>query len=216
MTPDLAAVIRKAIDDQADELYHQHVRDHDYCDELPVPPTDTLRMLALHELIQKAIGGTNGPARAEIHLTFRDGSLVDERGHRMPKTAAEVFACEADIWTCVVDDLGIPLDLGHTRRHASVAQRHAIAVRDGGQCAFPGCDQPICRCDIHHAHPWNRGGRTDLANLVPLCRHHHTVTHRPGWTLTANHNANGGFTWTTPTGRTLTSRPPPPPRQPDG
>jgi hypothetical protein len=170
-------------------------------------------MLALHELIQKAIGGTNRPAGAEIHLTFRDGGLVDEHGTRMPRPAADAFACDADLWACVINDLGIPLDLGHTRRHATTAQRHAINVRDGNHCAFPGCDQPLHRCDIHHAHPWHHGGPTDLHNLVPLCRHHHTITHRPHWTLTTDPRA--GFTWTTPSGRTLTSRPPPP-RPPDG
>jgi hypothetical protein len=36
-------------------------------------------------------------------------------------------------------------------------------------------------------------------------RHHHVVTHRTGWTMTANRDHT--FTWTTPTGRTLTHHP---------
>jgi len=48
-----------------------------------------------------------------------------------------------------------------------------------------------------------------MANLALLCRHHHRVVHRNGWTMTTH--AHGGFTFTTPTGRTLHSRSPGPP-----
>jgi hypothetical protein len=38
-------------------------------------------------------------------------------------------------------------------------------------------------CDMHHATPWHRFGRTDLANLLPLCNTHHHLVHEGGWRL---------------------------------
>ena len=38
---------------------------------------------------------------------------------------------------------------------------------------------------------WERGGETNLANLVLLCPFHHHVVHRNGWTNTFN-----GITYT--------------------
>ncbi|MCC5952836.1 MAG: hypothetical protein JJU45_12160, partial [Acidimicrobiia bacterium] len=43
-------------------------------------------------------------------------------------------------------------------------------------------------------------------NLIHLCRHHHTITHRPGWhlhTTTNPHTSHTHHHWTTPTGTTL-------------
>ena len=52
--------------------------------------------------------------------------------------------------------------------------------RDGG-CRFPGCTRPTGWTDAHHVVHWRHGGRTDLANLVLLCDHHHHVVHQPDW-----------------------------------
>jgi HNH endonuclease len=37
--------------------------------------------------------------------------------------------------------------------------------------------------DAHHIRSWTRGGGTDLANLVLLCRHHHRLIHEGDWTV---------------------------------
>ena len=50
-------------------------------------------------------------------------------------------------------------------------------------CAFEGCEVPFHRCEIHHIVPWERGGPTDLDNLIPLCSRHHHVVHELGWKL---------------------------------
>ncbi|MBS1848605.1 MAG: HNH endonuclease [Actinobacteria bacterium] len=39
----------------------------------------------------------------------------------------------------------------------------------------------------HHVTDWDHGGPTNLDNLVALCRYHHGVTHRTGWTLHLDH-----------------------------
>ncbi len=91
--------------------------------------------------------------------------------------------CDAGVTTLIVDSLGVPLDLGQTVRLATPAQRRALAVRDGG-CVFPGCDAPVSWCDAHHVDWYEHGGPTDIANLALLCRRHHGITHRHGWTMT--------------------------------
>ncbi len=50
--------------------------------------------------------------------------------------------------------------------------------------------------------PWEAGGQRPIEPA--LSRHHHGVTHRSGWTMTAHPDQT--FTWTTPTNRTLTSQ----------
>ena len=76
-------------------------------------------------------------------------------------------------------------------------------ARDGG-CTFPGCETPARWSELHHVIYWEHHGNTDIHNLATLCRFHHGITHRTGWTMTAN--GNGTFTWTTPTGATLHSQ----------
>ena len=49
-----------------------------------------------------------------------------------------------------------------------LAQRHALALRDGG-CSFPGCTRPATWCQTHHITAWQHGGTTDLDNLCLLC-----------------------------------------------
>lgn len=68
------------------------------------------------------------------------------------------------------------LDLGRTTRFANRAQRRALAARDGG-CAFPGCGRPHQLAQAHHIIWWERGGLTDLDNLVLLCPFHHVLIH---------------------------------------
>lgn len=50
-------------------------------------------------------------------------------------------------------------------------------------CAFGNCDVHVGQCEIHHALPFELGGRTDLDNLSPLCARHRHVVHELGWKL---------------------------------
>ena len=195
--------VRTALDAKTDELFRRLSRDHELTPELPVPDRATLRARALVELLQIATGaepGSGSVPRAEVTLVLHDHQVTDANGGPVPRAAAQVWGCDPEVWAVIVDHMGIPVDAGHTRRLATVAQRRAIAVRDGG-CTFPGCDAPINWCDHHHVDDWRYGGPTDLSNLVALCRHHHGVTHRTGWSLTLDHEQVP--TWHTPNGHTL-------------
>lgn len=68
------------------------------------------------------------------------------------------------------------LDVGRTERLATPRQAKAIALRQRGRCAARGCSHPIAH--NHHLTRWSDGGRTDLDNLVGLCRKCHTLVHQ--------------------------------------
>jgi hypothetical protein len=93
--------------------------------------------------------------------------------------------------------------MGRKVRHATAAQRKALAQRDGG-CVFPGCDAPAAWTDDHHVEHFGHGGPTDLDNLAGLCRYHHGITHRRGWEMQATDD--GWYWWRSPTGRTFWSQ----------
>ena len=114
---------------------------------------------------------------------FHDESVC-ETGDGNPIAPATVqrICCDADITTITVDANGVPLTAGRTVRHANRAQRRALRAMYR-TCGFGDCDVPFDRCEMHHIVPWERGGPTDLDNLVPLCSRHHHVVHEGGWTL---------------------------------
>ncbi len=96
--------------------------------------------------------------------------------------------CGADVHRLVVSAVGEVLDAGKTIRLANRAQRRALRYRHARHCGFPGCDAPVEWCEFHHVEPWDPDpdspcGRTDLANLVPLCRFHHHRVHEGHFTL---------------------------------
>jgi hypothetical protein len=125
---------------------------------------------------------------------------------------ARRMACDATIIPAVLGSAGEPLDLGRAARLVSTAQRRALALRDG-RCRFPGCDRPPQWTDAHHLVPWADGGRTDLANLVLLCRWHHTAVHEGGWRIDLDTTTNI-VTAARPDGRQLDLVSPPPDRPP--
>ncbi len=197
---------RQAIKTKTDELFRRFTRDREHTPDLEIPKRSVLRALALIELIREATSakpGSGTAPRAEITLVAHNHQISDTNGVPLPQAAADVWGCDPDMWAVVVDHMRIPVDVGHTNRLATVAQRHAIATRDGG-CTFPGCDAPISWCDHHHVTDWRYGGPTDLDNLVALCRHHHGITHRNGWAMHLDDKQIPH--WTTPSGDHLTGQ----------
>ena len=135
----------------------------------------------------------------------------------MSDATARTLCCDPVLRTVVLDSLGNPVDLGRRTRLVPPGLRRSLEVRDGG-CVFPDCDAPSSWCDAHHVIHWADGGPTSAQNLASLCRHHHGVTHRTGWTMTADSARAQRFTWTRPDGTVLRSQRrsdhPPPPHAP--
>jgi hypothetical protein len=79
-------------------------------------------------------------------------------------------------------DSQIPLAVGRTHRHATGAQRRALAARDRG-CVIPGCQVPAEACQAHHLVAWSEGGETTLTNMALVCWTHHRQVDLGMWTI---------------------------------
>lgn len=122
------------------------------------------------------------------HRTATTGRLHDHSicetgsGLPVPPMSIDRALCDGLITPIIVDSNGVVLDAGRTIRHANRAQRRALRAMYR-TCAIEGCDVPFDRCEIHHVVPWELGGVTDLADLLPVCARHHRVVHELGWRL---------------------------------
>jgi len=96
---------------------------------------------------------------------------------------------------------------GITRSRPTAAERREAQVRYH-TCIWPGCRMPAVESDLDHRVPLVDGGPTHVANLAPLCRHHHRIRHEHPWTY--RRLPNGDHEWTSPLGRTYLSRRSPP------
>jgi HNH endonuclease/Domain of unknown function (DUF222) len=133
-----------------------------------------------------------------------------EDGPAVSVSTAQMIGCTAVLSWMRHDRDGAILALGRRRRRPNAAQRRAARERDKGRCRFPGCESR--RTDLHHVVHWANGGRTDLANLISLCRYHHTVVHDRGYLIAARPGTE--FEFYRPDGTLVPACPPLP--APDG
>ena len=98
--------------------------------------------------------------------------MLEGAGPLSPQTA-ERLTCDARRLTIKPSGR----DLVHSRvgRCASYAQQRALRKRSE-HCQFDGCSA-VRELEAHHLTPVERGGRTELANLILLCPRHHTLLH---------------------------------------
>ena len=132
--------------------------------------------------------GTGAPA---VRVTVTEQQLVARTGHgRLQRTqqpisieTVERLACTQGTVTVVFDEHGQPLDVGREQRLFTTRQRIALAERDGG-CRWTGCERPPSWCEAHHIEHWARDeGRTDVADGILLCKHHHLLLHDHHWEI---------------------------------
>ena len=93
--------------------------------------------------------------------------------------------------------------LGDDAYRPSTRLAGLVRARDR-RCRFPGCSIAAVFCDLDHVRPWPAGPTRD-DNLICLCRRHHRIKQRPGWTVTLQ--PDGVATFTDPTGRARTTQP---------
>jgi len=144
---------------------------------------------AFELLTGKAAGGAGVP---HINVvvdwdTFVNGAndqSVRETGggHELPPESIARLSCDAIIQRIVLDQQGVPLLVGRKHRTATDAQWQAIRAVYRS-CAWSRCDRPLAWTQLHHIHEWERGGRTDLCYLIPLCNQHHHAVHDGGWSV---------------------------------
>ena len=101
---------------------------------------------------------------------------------------------------------GTVLDIDRTSYRVPADLKRWTELRDQ-RCTFAGCGRPARFCDLDHVTAWAHDGPTRASNLAHLCRHHHRLKHESNWTVTKA--PDGSTTWTSPTGATHTTDPPP-------
>jgi 5-methylcytosine-specific restriction endonuclease McrA len=141
-------------------------------------------------------GDPADPARRHVE----DGPAVSASTTRM-------LTCTAALSWMLHGRDGTVLDAGRRRRRPSAALRRAARERDTCRCRFPGCESR--RVDLHHIQYWSNGGRTTLANLISLCRRHHTLVHDRGYLIAAG--PAGTFTFSRSDGTPVPASPALPP-----
>ncbi|GAB4006958.1 HNH endonuclease signature motif containing protein [Nocardioides ultimimeridianus] len=131
----------------------------------------------------------HGGDATTVMVTIPLDALAKELGSamlgEMPISASEArrLACTAKIIPVVLGGKSEPLDLGRARRLYEPPQRKAMRLRDK-RCRAESCSIPAAWCEAHHLKPWSEGGRTDLADGVLLCSHHHHRAHDTRYTMT--------------------------------
>jgi hypothetical protein len=97
-------------------------------------------------------------------------------GGLISAATARALACDGSITAVEIDEHGMPLNMGRTKRVVPPHLRKAVELRDRA-CVFAGCAAPKYWCDVHHLRHWIFGGETSLENSALLCERHHTKVH---------------------------------------
>ncbi len=120
------------------------------------------------------------------------GAAGVDTGDALSAGQARRLACGAGLLPAVLGGASQVLDAGRTQRLFTETQRTVLATQHTS-CAADGCDRPFAWCELHHKRPWSHGGRTDLADAVPLCWFHHRRIHDRGYTHT--YRSDGAITF---------------------
>ena len=139
----------------------------------------------------------SGTARTALIVTVQAETLQAQiLGHGpLPTDDAIDLINDArtDLYAAIQTADGAVMKFGRTRRFASALQKLALALREHGTCAYPGCDTPWNRCDADHDPPWEQDGLTNIEHMKLMCTHgHHTHRHETGNNITRQPNG----TWT--------------------
>lgn len=151
---------------------------------------DALLELAEHALDTGAIP-QHGAVRPHVQVTTTletlqglIGAPAGEMELSLPISAKTVqrFACDSSVTRVLLGADSAVIDAGRAKRVVSGSARRALEARDRF-CRWPGCERPASRTAAHHIKHWAQGGKTNLSNMVLLCRHHHWTVHEGGWRL---------------------------------
>ena len=191
--PISASILKSKIGRLVENMFHSGDR------EVPVEvmpwiePNDHRQAQALIALVNGAGESVSDvPARAEIvvHVDLETlksglhagGTCRTALGADLPVETVRRLACEAEILPVVLDGRSVPIDVGQSKRLATIHQRRALEAIHP-TCAIPDCEVIFDHCNVHHIDYWENGGSTDLNNMVPLCSRHHHAAHEGGWKL---------------------------------
>jgi len=194
--PISASILKSKIGRFVEAMFHSGDKEVPV-DVMPwIEPNDHRQAQALIALVNGASESVSDvQARAEIvvhvdletlqHGLHAGGTCRTALGADLPVETVRRLACEAEILPVVLDGRSVPIDVGRSKRLATVHQRRALEAIHP-TCAIPDCEVIFDHCNVHHIEYWENGGATDLNNMVPLCSKHHHAAHEGGWTLKLN------------------------------
>jgi hypothetical protein len=133
------------------------------------------------------------------------GAEIEGGGVIHPRTLDRLL-CTARVQAVMQSGSGDPVHLGRMRREPPAWMVRQLRYRDR-ECTFPGCGARRFT-QAHHATWWERGGRTDLDNLVLVCFFHHKLVHEYRWRL--RRDQDGTVRWFHPDGTRYPAGPAPP------
>jgi hypothetical protein len=198
LTPEVGALLMRAVDAAADALFRSAPADdgtvsdpasNDDASAAAQRRADAVALLA-ERALAAGFGAGRSTARAEryqVVVHVDDATLSDtaetgrselEDGTRVSAETSRRLSCDAGVVRVTRDGTGKVLDVGRRTRTIPPALRRALEVRDRG-CRFPACGSRFT--DAHHVRHWADGGATSLANCLLLCAHHHRLVHEGGW-----------------------------------
>jgi hypothetical protein len=148
---------------------------------------------ALAELVERTLRFGDLPASrgcpTQLQVTINSEDLrtgigfgVTASGELLSATCVQRLACDATVTPIRLDEAGVPLSVGRTRRVVTPAIWKALVVPDGG-CVFADCTRPAAWTEAHHIVHWSAGGETELDNTALLCGVHHEALHERGWII---------------------------------
>jgi hypothetical protein len=225
LTPDVGAVVQRALEAAADQLFQESAEAADAGHASVETTPGQRRADALGRVAECALADLDRGTAADryqvmvhvdtvaLHVGAAPGATdvghaALELGDAATCVSAETsqrMACDASVVVMHHNADGSVLDVGRKTRTIPAAIRRALAARDRC-CQFPGCTAR--RCDGHHIQHWARGGVTRLDNLVLLCRQHHRAVHEHGFGVVRGRD--GSISFFRPDGTPLAVAPLPP------
>jgi hypothetical protein len=143
-------------------------------------------------------------ARLDV-LEQGEGGCEIEGGGIAPVQTAGRLLCHARVQALLEDENTQPVRVGRLRRDPPGWMVRQLRYRDR-ECSFPGCGARRFT-QAHHVVWWERGGTTDLENLILVCGHHHKLVHEFGWSVRRDAD---GARWFRPDGSAFRSGADPP------
>jgi len=146
--------------------------------------TPAVRILTTRQPTQPA--ADLPPEPADILVPLPDGTghgYIEGNPAPVSRETIDRLICDSGTRDITFDPAGQPLDVGREERLFTMAQRIALAARDGG-CMWGDCAKPPSQTEAHHIDHWKRDdGRTDIRLGILLCNPHHRLLHNQGWQI---------------------------------
>ena len=157
---------------------------------------------------------------AHLNVTMSATTLAALADH--PGTLAGHGAITADVARMIassiasltviaVNEQGYAVAVGATTYPPRQVVRDQV-IAANSTCRFPACRQPAHLCELDHRDPFDHsdpraGGRTEPANLDPLCKNNHLLKTHTDWSVTRSAADGVTLNWTSPTGHRYLDHP---------